>query len=330
MITITGATGLLGSRLAFDLVSAGHSIKALKRPSSNIKYVREVFKFYSDDPDKFFRKIEWLDFDIEDFDSVIEALEGTSRLYHAAAFVSFNPKDRKRMLTNNFLGTTNIVNACLDLKIEKLCHVSSTAALGSVPEGKMVTEDIIWTPDEMNSAYSVSKFKSEMEVWRGMEEGLNAVIVNPSVIFGAGFWNKGSSSIFTTINNGLRYCTNGVTGFVSVKDVSKCMILLMDSNVSGERFIISSQNLSYREVFKMISTSLNVNTPELEASPFLAGLVCQLDFLRSVFTGNRVITKEAVQAGKNKKYFSNEKIKMAVGIEFEKIEDVIRELARCF
>ena len=329
MITITGSTGLLGSRLLFDLVSNGHNVRALKRTSSNTDYVKQVFSHYSAESDSLFRKIEWVDFDILDFDSVIESLEGTTKLYHAAAFVTFDPKDRRNMISINSQGTANIVNACVELKVEKLCHVSSTSALGSVPEGEMVKEDIIWTPDKMSTAYSISKFRSEMEVWRGMEEGLNAVIVNPSIILGAGFWNKGSSSIFKTINKGLHYYVNGVTGFVSVKDVSKCMVLLMDSNISNERFIISSQNLSYKEVFGMIATSLNVSPPKVEASPFLAGIACRLDFLRSVFTGKRVITSEAVQAGRKRVYFSNEKIKTALGIEFEEINDVIKDVSYC-
>lgn len=325
MITVTGASGLLGSRLLYDLVSAGHNVRALKRKSSDIEYVKQVFSFYTNDPDALLRKVEWVDFDILDIDSVIEALEGTTRLFHTAAYVSFNPRDKKQMILNNVEGTANIVNACLELEIQRLCHVSSTSALGSVPDGEFVTENVIWTPEKGGTAYSVSKFRSEMEVWRGMEEGLNAVIVNPSIIFGPGFWNKGSSSMFSTIHKGLRYYTQGVTGFVSVKDVSACMIRLMESDISGERFILSSENLPYREVFEMIATALQVKPPDREATPFLAGIAWRLDAFRSVISGKRVITREAVQAGRRKVYFSNEKIKNALGFEFEKMADVIRE-----
>lgn len=330
MITVTGATGLLGSRLLFDLLSSGYTVRALKRRSSNTEYIRHVFSFYTDDHDKLFNKVEWVDFDILDIDSVIDVLDGTSKLYHAAAFVSFNPADRKKMLRNNIQGTANIVNACLELKVEKLCHVSSTSALGPVTQGGMVTEDVMWVPEKRHTAYSESKFRSEMEVWRGIEEGLQAVIVNPSIIFGPGFWEKGSSSMFTVINKGLRYYPGGVTGFVSVKDVSECMIRLMNRPVSGERFIISAQNMAYREVFGMIARSLHVSPPDTEVTPFLAGIAWRLDALRSFFTGKRIITSEAVRAGSKKTYFSNEKIKKELGIEFQNMGDVINEIGKVF
>jgi len=331
MITITGATGLLGSRVLFDLLSSStENIRALKRETSNTEAIRHVFSCYTSDPDSLFKRIEWVDVDILDYDSVADALEGTSRLYHAAAFVSFNPRDRNRMIVNNVTGTANIVNACLDLGIEKLCHVSSTSALGEAARGEAVTENMIWRPDKKNTGYAISKFKSEMEVWRGMEEGLNAVIVNPSIIFGPGFWDKGSSSMFTTIYKGLRYYTCGVTGFVSVKDVSDCIIRLMNSDISGERFIISAENLSYKEVFEMIAASLNVRPPAIEATPFMAMTAARLDGVRSLFTGTRVITPETARAGIRQVYFSNEKVKGAVGIEFERMEAVIGEMGKIF
>ena len=328
MITITGATGLLGSRVLFDLLAENDKIRALKRKTSSIEVVREVFSYYTENPDEYFQKIEWRDFDILDIDSVMEALEGTTRLYHNAAYVSFDPRDKKQMMVCNVQGTANIVNACLDSSVEKLCHVSSTSALGAAFEGDSITEDLVWKPDKVKTHYAHSKFRSEMEVWRGIEEGLNAVIVNPSIIFGPGFWNKGSSGMFTKIEKGLRYYTTGVTGFVSVKDVSKCMIRLMNSDISGERFIISSENLSYQEVFTMIAKSLGVPPPSIEATPFLAGIAWRLDAFRSLFGFKRMITREVAEAGRNKNYFSNEKIKKMLGVEFEKIEETVREVGK--
>ena len=331
MITITGATGLLGSRLLFDLLhTTKDKILALKRKTSDKEAVRKIFSYYTGNPDELFERIEWEDFDILDIDSVTESLQNTSYLYHAAAYVSFNPRDRRTMMSFNVKGTANIVNACLDLQVKKLCHVSSTSALGAAPEGEFVNENMIWTPEKMNTAYSVSKFKSEMEVWRGIEEGLNAVIVNPSIIFGPGFWDKGSSSMFSTVYKGLRFYTKGVTGFVSVKDVSDCMIRLMNSNISGERFIISSENLCYKDVLEMIAEHLRVKKPGVEATPFLVELASSLDAIKALFTGKRIITREAAFAGMKKVYFSNDKIKNAVGIEFQKIDRVIQEVGGMF
>ncbi len=328
MITITGATGLLGSRVLFDLLRDNDKIRVLKRESSDTEAVRDVFSYYTENSDELFRKIEWRDFDILDIDSVMEALEGTTRLYHVAAAVSFSPRDRNRMMLSNVQGTANIVNACLESPVEKLCHVSSTSALGSAPEGELITEDMIWTPEKEKTSYALSKFRSEMEVWRGMEEGLNAVIVNPSVIFGPGFWGKGSSAMFTRVEKGLRYYTKGVTGFVSVKDVSQCMIRLMNSDICGERFIISSENLSYQEVFTMIANALGTKPPSIEVTPFIAGLAWRMDAIRSFFGYKRIITKEAVSAGRKKNYFSNEKIRQALGVEFERIEETVNEVGK--
>jgi dihydroflavonol-4-reductase len=168
----------------------------------------------------------------------------------------------------------------------------------------------------------------EMEVWRGIEEGLNAVIVNPSIIFGAGFWDKGSSSMFSTIKKGMKYYTNGITGFVGVQDVVLCMRKLMESNISGERFILSAENLSYKEVFTLIAKALNVNAPSVEATAFLAGMAWRLDAFRSFFGFPRVITRETAVSGMNVSRFSNKKITKALGVSFEPIPSVIENVAQ--
>jgi len=224
MILVTGGTGLVGSRLLFDLTSRGEKVRALKRPDSNLDAVRRVFSYYSDRPGDLFYKIEWVNADILNIDSLLEAMHNVKQVYHAAAWVSFDPADREKLIRNNVDGTRNIVNACLASSVRKLCYVSSTSALGPPGTNGLIDEKSMWVPNRLNSGYSVSKFYSEMEVWKGIEEGLKAVIVNPSIIFGPGFWDKGSSSMFTNIFRGLKFYSNGVTGFVSVEDVSAAMI----------------------------------------------------------------------------------------------------------
>lgn len=325
MISLTGATGLLGSRLLFDLLSGNEEkIRVLKRKSSNTEAVRKIFSYYSDKPDELFNRIEWRDFNILDIDSVTEALKGTTKLYHAAAFVSFNSGDKAEMIRNNVSGTANIVNACIELNVDKLCHVSSTSAIGNAQDSKFADEKLLWKPDKMNTAYSISKFHSEMEVWRAIEEGLKAVIVNPSIIIGPGFWDKGSSYMFTSVYKGLKFYTRGVSGFVSLRDVSDCMIKLMDSDIAGERFIISAENLSYKEVLENIARSLNVRAPSIEAGPFMTKMAVYLDGLRSVFSGRKLLSREAAFSSLKKVYFSNDKIKEAIGKEFESIDEIIK------
>ena len=330
MILVTGGTGLLGSHLLYALASKGEKIRALKRESSNLEEVKKVFSCYPCDSDKLFNRIEWQNADLTVPESIGEALDEVNRVYHAAAYVSFDPRDRKKIIENNRLVTASLVNACLEKKDIRFLHVSSTSALGAAINGEEVRENIIWTPGKMNTGYSVSKFLSEMEVWRGMEENLDALIVNPSIILGPGFWHKGSSSMFSNIKKGLRFYMNGVTGYVGVEDAVKCMIALMDSTISHERFILSAENLSYKEIFTLIASEMKVKAPSIEATPLLAGLAWRLDAFRSLFGGKRVITRETVRAGRSKVFFSNEKIKNQLGYEFESIKEVIRKTVRAF
>lgn len=326
MILVTGATGLLGSHLLYTLAASGESVRASFRPTSDLDEVKRVFSYYTDQPEEVFQQIDWVEADLmvpESFDKVFDEVD---KVYHAAANVSFDPRDRKKLVNDNRRVTANIVNECLEKESIRLLHVSSTSAIGASRNGDPVDESLIWKPDKHNSGYSISKFLSEMEVWRGIEEGLDAVIVNPSIIFGPGLWHKGSSSMFTNIQKGLRYYTEGVTGFVGVEDVVKSMIALMNSNVSGERFIISSENLSYKDVFTMIAEEMGKDPPHIKANPILAGLAWRLDAFRSWFGLPRVITRETVRAGAYRNYFSNEKIKNEIGIEFEEVRDVVRRV----
>lgn len=327
MILITGATGLLGSHLLFSLVSAGEHVRATKRPTSDLEEVKRIFSWYSSESEELFNKIEWMESDLMFPESFDPLFENVDKVYHAAAYVSFDPRDRKRLINDNRQVTANIVNACLENKNIRLLHVSSTSALGASLNGDPVSENMIWTPDKLNSAYSISKFLSEMEVWRGIEEGLEAVIVSPSIIIGPGFWHKGSSSMFTAVKKGLKFYTTGVTGFVGVEDVVKSMIAVMNSNVKNERFIISAENLSYREVFNMIATELGTRPPYIEVTPFLSGLAWRLDAFRSWFGLPRIITRETVRAGRNKTYFTNEKIISQTGIRFEDMKEVVKKTA---
>jgi dihydroflavonol-4-reductase len=331
MILVTGGTGLIGSHLLYELVRQNKKVKALKRSTSKIENVYKIFSYYSENPEKLFSEIEWVEGDVMDKMSLQDVFPGISKVYHCAAMVSFNPGERKKMLEVNIEGTANIVNACLKSGIEKLCFVSSTAALGVMSGSEFVNETALWKPAMSYSLYSVSKFRSEMEVWRGIEEGLNAVIVNPSIMLGPGDLNRSSGRIFKAIWNGLKFYTLGVTGFVDVRDVVKSMIKLMESDISGERYIISSENLSYKEIFEMIAKAFNRKPPNIHAVPFLTGLAWRLDWLRSkILNTQPLINRETVRYGHKKTFFSNQKIRNAIGIEFRPVVDTIQETAEFF
>jgi dihydroflavonol-4-reductase len=332
MILITGATGLVGSYLTFELLRSGHNVRALKRPSGDLGMLKKVLKLYSDKPDELFSKIEWAEGDILDIFSLEDALEGVEEVYHCAALVSFLPRDKKRLIRINTEGTANLVNAALGKKVRKLCHVSSIAALGR-PENQsdLIDENLVWKTSKNNSVYAVSKYGAEREVWRGTAEGLDAVIVNPSIILGVAGASQGSSRLFNAVWEGLKFYPPGKNGFVDVRDVAKAMILLMNSDIRNERFILSIESIEYKRLFDLIAKEMEKPAPHLKISPMLSGLAWRIEKLRSMVTGVRpLITKETAHTAVQQYEYSNEKIRKELGFEFTPIEETVRHFCRIF
>ena len=330
MILVTGGTGLLGSHLLVELARTGKKTRALKRKSSNLDRVRKVFSYYDTNPDELLKKIEWIEGDLMDFGSIDDSLDGIKEIYHAGAVVSFFPSDHKSMLKVNIDGTANLVNLALEKKIEKFCYVSSVATLGRADNQGLTDETTYWKNSKKNSQYAVSKYGAEREVWRGMEEGLNAVIVNPSVILGPGFWND-NSGLFRLVWQGLKYYTRGVNGYVDVKDVVSAMILLMDQNRFGERFVVSAENLSYQEVFSTMAKYLGKQAPTVNVPPVLSQIAWRVEAIRSFILKSRPeVTREMAITASQKYYFSNEKLKKSINFRFISIEDSISEICKIF
>ncbi len=331
MILVTGGTGLVGSHLLYDLVKNNEPVRALIRNREKINTVKKIFSYYSDNSENLIQKIDWVEGDVLDLYSLEESFADIRKVYHCAAIVSFNGKDKSELINANVQGTENVVNLCLRKKIEKLCHVSSIASLGVALNGELIDEDSKWTSSKNRSAYSISKYESEMEVWRGVQEGLNAVIVNPSVILGPGLWNSGSGSLFTKAAKGMKYYTNGATGFVDVRDVSESMIRLMDSDISAQRYILNAENLSYKDLFGKTSGAMNIEKPTKEASQKLLKLAAFLDTIASTLgIKKREITKEVIKSSTSVSKYSNEKVKNAIGKTFIPIEKSIGDIAEKF
>ena len=331
MIFVTGGSGLVGSHLLFDLVSSGKQVRALIRKNSSTELTKKIFGYYSNDSEKLMNSIDWVEGDVMDIYSLYEAMEDVDKVYHAAALVSFHASDQKEMMKTNIDGTANIVNACLYKNIKKLCYVSSIASLGRTDNDEFIDEETQWKNSGNNSKYSISKYGAEREVWRGTIEGLPAVIVNPSVIIGPGDWKKGSSQLFQQVWNGLKFYTNGVNGYVDVRDVSKAMILLMDSDIVNSRYVISSENIDYLQLFTMISGGLNKKIPSIKANLFLSQIAWRAEKLRSSITGKKpLITKETARTAFHKYYYSNEKIKKALNFEFIPMPQSISETSKLF
>lgn len=315
MILVTGGTGFLGSELIKQLTDSGLAVRALKRATSKVPLIIQNNKL-----------VDWFEADINEPATLDEAFMGITKVFHCAAFVSLNPKDKKQLFHVNIDGTSNIVNLCIE-KNCRLLHVSSVAALGDAKKGKQITEKDFWEYDSKAHAYGLSKYESEMEVWRGITEGLNAIIVNPSIIIGKNAGFEGSGAIFKLIKGGFPFYTDGASGFVDVEDVSKAMILLMENLTVGERYIISSDNYHYKDLFAAIAKGFNVEAPKKEAKAWMLGIAWRALKFFSVFTGKQPsITKDTASSSLSLSYYSNEKVIAATGIQFKPINQSIREI----
>ena len=283
MILVTGATGLVGSHLLVQLLQENEEVKALFRSEKQIEKVKNVFAFYNQT--RLFDKINWVKGDITDIPSLEIAFEKVTHVYHCAALISFDPSDEDELRKINIEGTANVVNCCIDFSVKKLCHVSSIAALGNPKEHETtITEETEWNPEELHSDYAITKYGAEMEVLRGHQEGLEVVIVNPGVIFGYGFPKKGSDVIIQSVKKGLSFYTKGNIGIVSVEDVTSCMIQLMRSDISGERFTLVGENVNIKNLLDYLAEILKVNPPKIHATKAITSIGWRLDWLLSKIT----------------------------------------------
>jgi dihydroflavonol-4-reductase len=331
MNLITGCTGLLGGHLALDLLKKGEKVRAIKRPGSNFKCISNIFNAYSKDDALLFEKIDWVEGDVLDIYSLSEAMEGINHVFHCAAFVSFDPKDKDLMWKVNVEGTANVMNAALDNGIKKVCHVSSIAALGSSSENSVLTEESWWKNAPENSWYAITKYTSEREAWRAIEEGLNVVIVNPSIILGPGDKSKGSTAIFSAGKKGLKFYPGGASGFVDARDVSKCMIELMQGNFKNDRYIINAENKTYKDLFTWIHNGFGLNAPSYKAGKYITSFIWRAESLRSFITGQPpVLTRETAESVSNTREFSNKKIQDVLGIPFIPVEKSVKEICEWY
>ncbi len=330
-ILVTGGTGMTGAHLLLKLVEKGNAVFALYRNKSNIKNTKKIFNYHKSNADEFFSKINWIEGDITDINSLNDAIKNVDYVYHTAATVSFIPSEKDRMIYNNVKGTANVVNACLRNNVKKLCHISSISALGKSLKGVDVSENTERKGNLNVSDYGISKFRSENEVWRGIAEGLNAVIVNPSIIIGVGNWEHGSPRMIKTVWNGLKYYTKGGSGFVDVEDVANIMIKLTEGEIVGERFLLNSENMPFRTVFDTIADNLNKKRANIFASNFLLHTLKNFDKFRLLILGKEPrITIHTLRSAQKIERYSNKKIKQAIQYDFKPIRDSIKDICEVF
>ncbi|TSA26756.1 MAG: NAD-dependent epimerase/dehydratase family protein [Bacteroidetes bacterium] len=330
MILVTGGTGLLGSHLLFELLKKNLPVRAIWRNEARKEMVKKIFSYYTDDPNGLFGKIEWKEADLLDPVAMEDALEGITEVFHAGAIVSFYPEDQALMRKVNIHGTANLVNLSLVKGVEKFCYVSSIATLGRAENDGQSDESTYWVPSKKNSVYSQTKYAAEQEVWRGMAEGLQAVIVNPSVILGPGYWQD-NSGLFRLVYEGLKYYTRGINGYVDVRDVARAMIDLMDRDLLGERFIVSADNLSYEQLFTLMARYLGKPAPSVHVASAMTRIAWRVEAVRSFITRSKPeVTREMATTSAQIYTYSNRKIRERLGIEFITPEESIREISAFF
>jgi nucleoside-diphosphate-sugar epimerase len=320
-ILVTGGTGFLGSYLLRYLVQQNANVRAIKRSSSSMHLVEDIKD-----------KIEWVDGDILDIFSLEAAMQGVDCVYHCAAVVSFDSKDAAKLKQINVEGTANVVNIALSTGVKRLLHVSSIAAIGRSKETPEVTEKVMFVRNPMNTQYAISKFQGEQEAWRGAAEGLDVVIVNPSVIIGSGFWDSGTNGFFHQINNGLKFYPVGATGFVDVRDVARAMILIMNSDISDERFILNAENITYQTFLNWIAEDLQQPKPSIKVNTLLQELAWRIAWLTSKITGKKpFLTKESARSSARTFRYQNDKfIQYFPDFEFRSMRTTVSETAAQF
>jgi len=322
-VLVTGGTGFLGTYILRELVEKGYAVRAIRREGSQ-PY------FYT--PPSILEKIEWFSCDLLDLAGLEEAMTGVDAVIHAAAKVSFADNDRHELFTTNVEGTANVVNIALELGIRRLVHVSSVAALGRTKKEEKVNEEKKWDNNKGQTNYAISKFYGELEVWRGIGEGLPAVIVNPSTILGVGDWNQSSCAIFKSIYNEFPWYSNGINGFVDVSDVADAIIALMESDITGQRFILNSDNWTFRQLFNTIADGFGKKRPHRQATPFLSAIAWRLEKIKSIFSGKRpLLTRDSARVARSKTYFDNSKILQQIpGFQFTPLEKTIKRSCEAY
>jgi nucleoside-diphosphate-sugar epimerase len=323
-VLITGATGLVGSAVARKFLSENHQVFALSRPGADRSLLPDQNPL-----------LTWLEGDILDIPSLEDAVRQVDFVVHTAAVVSFVPRDRKMMYKVNTEGTANVVNVCLHFKTTKLCHVSSIAALGrpdfrkqARTEAVVLNEEQRWEDSPENSEYAKTKHLAELEVWRGIAEGLNAVIVNPTLILGEGDWEKSSTQIFRYVYREKPFYTEGIANYVDVKDVAEIVFQLTGSDIAGERFLLNAGSISYHQLFNLIADKMHKKRPHLKVGPGLAGVIWRVEAVRTWLLGTKpLITKETAQSAARKISYDNGKIKKAINFKFKPVEETVSRIS---
>ena len=321
---------MVGAHLLLHIAGKGNKLRALYRTENTISRTKNLFTHYG--KAELFNSIEWVQGDITDIPTLEEAFKGVDYEYQAAALISFDPADEEKLRKINIEGTANVVNCALDFGVKKLCYVSSVAALGDLKFGETITtEETEWNPEKTHSDYAISKYGAEMEVWRGWQEGLDVVVVNPGIIFGYGFWQQGSGHMFTSLYKGQHFYTKGVCGIVAVEDVAAIMVKLMESEVTGERFTLVAENMSIEAILNTIADGMGKKHPAMYATPAMTSVAWRIDWLLSkLLSRPRNFTRPMARSAHTVENYSSDKVIKLLDYDFTTMTAYLHKLAAGF
>lgn len=323
---LTGSTGLVGGHMLVHLHQAGKKIRCLVRSTSSLDQLKLICSYYNLSFDELKNSVEWVVGNTLDFVGLNELMENVAEVYHCAAVVSFNTKNRIEVLQTNVQGTSNMVDAALKVGVKKFCFISSIAALGVTPDYSTISEDTPRKNEDPSSTYSESKFRSELEVWRGISEGLNAVIVNPGVVLGPGSPDKGSLLLFQTGRKGMPFYTKATTGYVDVRDVCQISIELMNKELFNQRYILVSENAHNGTIFSLIANEFGKKPPQILAGKALLNAGALISTITGWLTGTTPqLTNDTIRSVLIPRSYSNDRVRAALNYSFIPLADTIHE-----
>lgn len=328
-VLLTGATGFLGSHLAISLLQHGYAVTAIKRGGSSLLEFDTICAMRGVKTD-LLAHLEWKECDILDTFAVADVMQGVDYVFHTAAVVSFWAKKRDEMMQTNVQGTANVVNCALEAGVKKLCYASSVAALGREKDGDVVDENTPWRDSKYNTMYAISKYLAEMEVWRGVEEGLDAVIVNPGIILGEGLWHKGSCRLIDTAYKGMAFYTKGQSGYVDVLDVCRAMIQLIESPIKNRRFVMVSDNLTFKDFFTRVAAGFGKRGPAIAAGNVLTQLARIYYGIKALAGKEPLVTKETARNSQKKFTYISNSIKNELGFVFTPFDESVARICKAY
>ncbi len=323
-ILITGATGFIGAHATVELVKKFTKIKAIKRKTSSLEFISNVFKHYFNQPEKYFSRIKWIEADLTHVADVYDALADSDIVIHCAALVDFGEKNAKGIMDNNVIGTTNLLNACIEKKIKKFIYLSSIAVLKTLP-GELTTEEDFLSNTTGISSYAKSKIFAERDVWRANAESLPVVVLYPSLVLGPGKSKSGSGRLINYVKNGKPFLLKGSNGFVYVRDIARAIMIILDKGIENEGFILSGTNLSYKELFSKTARQLNVKPPKYILNPWLVNMIIFFISPINKLFGKKLINLNILRSGSQNLQFENAKATSILNLDFTPVSEAIKD-----